>query len=148
MVSIGADGHHDHPTGDPRALASGRLPPVLRWKSRSLKGRPRAGKIRCGVRRAFMVICSSSALRSLSRRSPSIWPGDVTSPLRASAQPFPHIAAMICSWFRPSAFTCSLPWSSSGWPERPNLSLWYTQLQGHRRSHRYSWPDASLAIRS
>ena len=29
MVPIGPHGHHDHPTGDPRALASGRLPPVL-----------------------------------------------------------------------------------------------------------------------
>src|SRR5438552_14391209 len=29
MVSIGAQGHHDHPTGDRGALASGRLPSVL-----------------------------------------------------------------------------------------------------------------------
>src|SRR5437667_9307282 len=29
MVSIGAQGHHYHPTGDPGALASGRLPSVL-----------------------------------------------------------------------------------------------------------------------
>jgi hypothetical protein len=29
MVSIGAQGHHYHPTGDPSALASGRLPSVL-----------------------------------------------------------------------------------------------------------------------
>src|SRR6516165_8922571 len=28
MVSIGPQGHHDHPARDPRALASGRLPPV------------------------------------------------------------------------------------------------------------------------
>src|SRR5438552_1516796 len=29
MVSIGAQGHHYHPTGDPGALASGRLSPLL-----------------------------------------------------------------------------------------------------------------------
>ena len=29
MVSIGPQGHHDHPARDPRALAPGRLPPVL-----------------------------------------------------------------------------------------------------------------------
>src|SRR5712671_4640808 len=29
MVSIGPQGHHHHPARDPRALASGRLPPVL-----------------------------------------------------------------------------------------------------------------------
>src|SRR5437660_3254150 len=29
MVSIGAHGHHYHPTGDPCPLASSRLPPVL-----------------------------------------------------------------------------------------------------------------------
>src|SRR5438128_5564753 len=29
MVSIGPEGHHDHPTGDPCSLASSRLPPVL-----------------------------------------------------------------------------------------------------------------------
>src|SRR5258708_4121588 len=29
MVSIGAQGHHYHPAGDPRALASGRLSPLL-----------------------------------------------------------------------------------------------------------------------
>src|SRR5260370_1165270 len=29
MVPIGPQGHHDRPTGDPRALASCRLPPVL-----------------------------------------------------------------------------------------------------------------------
>src|SRR5712671_4054652 len=29
MVSVGPQGHHDHPPRDPRALASGRLPPVL-----------------------------------------------------------------------------------------------------------------------
>jgi hypothetical protein len=29
MVSIDPPGHHDHPPGDPCALASGRLPSVL-----------------------------------------------------------------------------------------------------------------------
>src|SRR5438552_11580825 len=29
MVSIGAQGHHYHPTADPGALASGRLSPLL-----------------------------------------------------------------------------------------------------------------------
>jgi len=29
MVSIDAEGHHDHPTGDPCPLASRRIPPVL-----------------------------------------------------------------------------------------------------------------------
>src|SRR5258706_2541796 len=29
MVSIGPQGHHDHPTGDSRTLASSRLPSVL-----------------------------------------------------------------------------------------------------------------------
>src|SRR3981081_72817 len=29
MASIGPQGHHDHPTRDPRALASRRHPPVL-----------------------------------------------------------------------------------------------------------------------
>src|SRR4029077_1582974 len=40
MVSIGSQYHHDHPTGDPCALASRRFPRYWRWKSRSLGGRP------------------------------------------------------------------------------------------------------------
>src|SRR5258708_16350135 len=32
MVSIGAQGHHYHPTGDPGALASGRLSPLLAFE--------------------------------------------------------------------------------------------------------------------
>jgi hypothetical protein len=39
MVSIGAQGHHDHPARDPRALASGRLPSVLALEI-SLSWRP------------------------------------------------------------------------------------------------------------
>src|SRR5438552_3814851 len=51
MVSIGPEGHHDHPTGDPCPLASSRLPPDWRWKSRSLGGRPRiAADLRALIR--------------------------------------------------------------------------------------------------
>src|SRR5439155_22808122 len=39
MVSIGPEGHHDHPTGDPCSLASSRLPPVLALEI-SLSWRP------------------------------------------------------------------------------------------------------------
>src|SRR5207253_2939428 len=39
MVSIGPEGHHDHPTGDPCPLASSRLPPVLALEI-SLSWRP------------------------------------------------------------------------------------------------------------
>src|SRR5947209_8962641 len=39
MVSIGAQGHHYHPTGDPGALASGRLSPLLALEI-SLSWRP------------------------------------------------------------------------------------------------------------
>ena len=62
-----------------------------------------------GARRIFTVNCSSSALRSLSRPSPSTWPKDAALPLRAGA---PSCATTrrtsqpwICSWFRPSALT-------------------------------------------
>jgi hypothetical protein len=52
MVSIGPEGHHNHPTGDPRALASVRLSRYWRWKSRSLGGRPQiAADLRALIRR-------------------------------------------------------------------------------------------------
>src|SRR2546429_9427961 len=60
-----------------------------------------------GARRIFTVSCSSSALRSLSRPSPSTWPKDAALRLRAGA---PSCATTrqtsrpwTCSWFRPSA---------------------------------------------
>ena len=40
MVSIGPQGHHDRPPRDPRALASGRLPPVLAVEIRLAWSRP------------------------------------------------------------------------------------------------------------
>src|SRR5439155_12250848 len=40
IVSIGAQGHHYHPTGDPGALASGRLSPLLALEIPPLGGRP------------------------------------------------------------------------------------------------------------
>jgi uncharacterized protein with GYD domain len=46
MVSIGSQYHHDHSTGDPRALASRRFPPVLALEV-SLPWRPAAN--RCGA---------------------------------------------------------------------------------------------------
>src|SRR5256885_5398755 len=62
-----------------------------------------------GARRIFTVSCSSSALRSLSRPSPSTWPKDAALRLRAGA---PSCATTrqtsrpwTCSWFRPSALT-------------------------------------------
>src|SRR5438132_14053558 len=48
MVSIGAQGHHYHPTGDPGALASGRLSPLLALEI-PLLWRPT--KDRCGSAR-------------------------------------------------------------------------------------------------
>ena len=60
-----------------------------RWKSRSLGSRPKiaadiarvdpqmSAEIRCGVRRASMASCSSSASRSLSRAPRSTWSGDL-----------------------------------------------------------------------
>lgn len=67
-----------------------------------------------------MVSCSSSALRWLSRPSPGTWLGEGARPLRAGAARFcasmPHTSQpWICSWFRPSALTCSMFWSLSGW---------------------------------
>src|SRR2546429_7244621 len=62
-----------------------------------------------GARRIFTVSCSSSALRSLSRPSPSTWPKDAALRHRAGA---PSCATTrqtsrpwTCSWFRPSALT-------------------------------------------
>src|SRR5258707_2350427 len=49
MVSIGAQGHHYHPTGDPGALASGRLSPLLALEI-PLLWRPAPN--RCGPARA------------------------------------------------------------------------------------------------
>jgi hypothetical protein len=52
MVSIGPQGHHDRPARDPRALASGRLSPVLAVEIRSLGGRPKMdADVRALIRR-------------------------------------------------------------------------------------------------
>jgi hypothetical protein len=52
MVSVGPDGHHGHPSRDTRALASGRLSPVLTLESRSLGGRPQIDtELRALIRR-------------------------------------------------------------------------------------------------
>ena len=40
MVSVGPQGHHDHPARDPRALASGRLSPLLALEIALAGGRP------------------------------------------------------------------------------------------------------------
>src|SRR5258708_10485977 len=66
MVSLGPQGHHNRPTGDPCPLASGRLPSVLAleiplpWRPatdrREICARSSAGSartIRCGELRAF-----------------------------------------------------------------------------------------------
>ena len=102
-----------------------------RRKSRCLGGRPQINAdLRALIRRmsaenvlwgapAFMVSCSSSALRWLSRPSLSTWLGEGARPLRAGARfcaSTPHTSQpWICSWFRPSALTCSMFWSLSGW---------------------------------
>jgi hypothetical protein len=49
MISLGAQGHHNHSAGDRRALASGRLPPVLALEI-LLAWRPTED--RCGTARA------------------------------------------------------------------------------------------------
>src|SRR5205809_7978575 len=52
MVSIDPQGHHDHPAGDPCALAPGRLPAILAMESRSLGGRPQVdADLRALIRR-------------------------------------------------------------------------------------------------
>jgi len=61
----------------------------------------------------------SSALRSLSRPSPSIWSGEPTRSGRAGARfcvTMRHTSRpWICSWSRPSALTCSTFWPLFGW---------------------------------
>ena len=82
-----------------------------RWKSRNLGGRP---QIAVDLQ-AFMVSCSSSALRSRSRPSPSTWPGRLTRPVSVGAPSCETIRRTsqlwICSWFRASASICSTFWS-------------------------------------
>src|SRR5512144_1446369 len=108
-----------------------------RWKSRSLGGRPqidadlRALIRRMSVdnplweRRASMANCSSSALRSLSPASRSIWSSDADRPPLDGA---PSCAAMrptsplsTCSLPRPLVLTCSMSSSSFDWSAE-NLS--------------------------
>src|SRR5438128_10276637 len=61
MVSIEPPGHHDHPAGDPGALAPGRLPAVLAveiplpWRSTAS---------RCGPARATANIENAAVLRN------------------------------------------------------------------------------------
>src|SRR6266404_8712199 len=79
MVSLGPQGHHNRPTGDPCPLASGRLPSVLAleiplpWRpATDRRGSARAhppdqrGKSVVGSSAHSMASCSSSASRSLS----------------------------------------------------------------------------------
>jgi len=92
-----------------------------RWKSRSVGGRPQIdADLRALIRRMSVDnllwgaprihgSCSSSALRSLSRPSPSIWSGEPTRSGRAGARfcvTMRHTSQpWICSWSRPSALT-------------------------------------------
>src|SRR5262249_36501198 len=89
-ADFGPQRHQDHSARDPRALASGGVPPVLALEiplaprpTEDRRGSARVDpgdehrKIRCGERRASMASCSSSASRSLSRASRSIWSSDV-----------------------------------------------------------------------
>ena len=54
-VSIGHDGHHDHPTGNPGALASGQLSPLLALESRSFGGRSQIAAELCALIRRMSV---------------------------------------------------------------------------------------------
>src|SRR5213080_5305307 len=75
MVSIGPEGHHDHPTGDPCSLASSRLPPVLALEI-SLSWRPtedRRGPARVDPadERGKSVVGSTTRTRPLTANAPT-----------------------------------------------------------------------------
>src|SRR5439155_7305952 len=73
MVSIGPEDHHDHPARDPRALASGRLSPVLALE---IPFPWRSAKDRCGSartdpadeRRKSAVGCAAHSWRAAQAR--------------------------------------------------------------------------------
>src|SRR4029079_4299484 len=99
-----------------------------RWKSRSLGGRPQIdADLRALIRRmrvdnplwerrASMASCSSSALRSLSPASRSIWSSDAAHPPLGGAPScvtmHPTSPPWICSLPRPLLSTCSMSLSS------------------------------------
>src|SRR6266516_1174004 len=102
-----------------------------RWKSRPAGGRPQIdAELRALIWRMSVDNrlwgaphihgeLPSSALRWLSRPSPSTWPRKAIRLVRAGA---PSCVTMcrtsqpwICSWFQPSALCSSTFWSLSGW---------------------------------
>src|SRR5437762_2995007 len=73
MVPIGAQGHHYHPTGDPGALASGRLSPLLAleipllWRSTANRRGP-ARADPADERRKSAVGCAAHPWRATQAR--------------------------------------------------------------------------------
>src|SRR5207247_1553853 len=151
MVSIGPEGHHDHPTGDPCSLASSRLPPVLAleislsWRpiedrrgparvdpaderGKSVVGAPRIhGEL---LKLGFEVAQSSVAKYMVKRCAPRPrdgGPSCVTT--RRTSPPW------TCSLFRPLASTCSMPLSSFGWPAETSSGSMSQPIRPRTGSH-------------
>src|SRR5262249_39664862 len=81
----------------------------------------------CGERHAFTASCSSSALRSPSRRWPSTWSGGRDRQVRDGAPSCATTRRTLLPWIyslsRHLASTCSIPSSSSGWTGETSSGL-------------------------